>query len=49
MSIFNLDTNLVLWNIKAAQKFEDPAKKTIQMGLQSSCFHKPWAAARPTA
>jgi len=37
MSIFNLDTNLVLWNIKAAQKFEDPAKKTIQMGLQSSC------------
>ena len=36
MSIFNLDTNLVLWNIKSAQKFEDPAKKIIQKGLQSS-------------
>ena len=37
MSMFNLDTNLVLWNIKTAQKFEDPAKKIIQKGLQSSC------------
>jgi serine protease Do len=37
MSIFNLDANLIEWNLKTAQKFDDPVKNVIQKGLQSSC------------
>jgi S1-C subfamily serine protease len=37
MNIFNLDVNLIEWNLKTAQKYEDPIKNVIQRGLQSSC------------
>lgn len=37
MNIFNLDVNLIEWNLKTAQKYEDPIKNVIQKGLQSSC------------
>lgn len=40
--MFKLDTNYLDWQLKIAQsqnegKYEDPVKKTIQSGLQSSC------------
>ena len=37
MSIFNLDANFIEWQLKTAQKFNDPVKNVIQKGLQSSC------------
>ena len=37
MSIFNLDANFIGWQLKTAQKFNDPVKNVIQKGLQSSC------------
>lgn len=40
--MFKLDTNYLDWQLKVAQsqnqdKYEDPVKKIIQIGLQSSC------------
>ncbi len=35
--MFKLDANLIEWNLKSAQKYNDPVKNVIQKGLQSSC------------
>ena len=37
MGIFNLDANLISWNMKTAQAYNDPIKDVIQKALQSSC------------